>query len=70
MAFTQHIISCKAAADIGIKADDHPEGREDCTVIFCTRGKSEVVWHSHGHADIDPLSRLNPDVPTVKDHRS
>lgn len=68
MSFTQHIISCVAAAERGIRADDHPDGRENCTVIYCTAGET-VIWHSHADAAIDAQQRLNSDVPAT-DHRA
>lgn len=67
MTFAQHIISCVDAAEQDIRAADHPDGREDCTVIYCTRGDA-LIWHSHADAAIDPNERLNPDITAVTDH--
>lgn len=70
MAFTQHILSCVEAADLGMHNPAHPDGDPACTVIACTRdADSLVVWHSHETSAVDPTSRLNPDVTTVKDWR-
>ena len=69
MTFVQRIMPCVEAAKLGMRPADHPEGRENCIVISCEDETGNVVLHSHDDASIDPLERVNPDVPVASDTR-
>lgn len=65
MAYTQHVMTCQAAADLGVPVDELHSGGPlaDCVAILCTDAASTLQWHSHAPASIDPAVRINPDVP-------
>ncbi len=66
--FTQHIMSCLDALAMGLASEEHPQGDPNCCCIVGEQDGT-VAWHSHAPASTPAESRLNPDVPSVKDWR-
>lgn len=69
MPVTQHIVTDAAWLAAG-GWEPGVEQEADSIVIFAADDSTgEVIWASWASADIDPLTRLNPDLPAM-DHRS